>query len=86
MQNRTVVNRDRFTTVEGEEGPCSPVWEHLQVELEEDWCLLQVDKASGRHGTRCHGGPARDLREQKQHVTLCTSFPSNHSGDNVNQK
>lgn len=59
---------------EGETGPCSPAWEHLQAELEED---LQAGKASVPHGTTAN------LGGQKQH---CFYFPPNNSGNYVNEK
>lgn len=51
MGNSTVTNTEGFMPVEGEEGPCSPAWEHLHVELEEGQCLLLASKASVPRGT-----------------------------------
>ena len=80
MGNCAVTNTKGFTPVEGEEGPCSPVWERLQVELEEGWCLLRAGKASVPHGTQRHSEP------ENAEATLCFSFPPNNSGNYVNQK
>lgn len=64
MGNCPVANMEGLMPIEGQEGPRSPVWEHLQVELEKGWCLLRASKASVPHGTMVN------LRVQKQHYVL----------------